>query len=197
MANAKLLLSIIILVFFFKRIRECFFSVGLDGFYCRSDILYAANNGKNVEYPPIIVGIQQVVNQKFIYHLINYVSHVYDRYNVRPIILVIVANSFVSLNFQEHFTTSSKNSMSFRSNLQTMGKRMPLFLTLELVSITVFFTVSNMQVWVRDHTAFLCLVILQVVLLGISTGRFTTNCKVPNSRVSLLAFHVDITRRVW
>ncbi|KAG1441315.1 hypothetical protein G6F56_011539 [Rhizopus delemar] len=99
----------------------------------RSDVVYAANHNKNEEFPPVIIEIQYMVNQEFIYRLINYASNAFDRYKVSPVILVIVTNSFCSAEFQNQFTINENNTCLLEASCKLWAKKC-VFLTPELVS---------------------------------------------------------------
>ncbi|CEP09835.1 hypothetical protein, partial, partial [Parasitella parasitica] len=69
----------------------------------RSDLLYTPKNGAKIDLPPILIEVQNRVDQKFMLRLINYCANVYDRYEVLPVVLVFVVGKFASAKFEEKF----------------------------------------------------------------------------------------------
>ncbi|GAA5814903.1 hypothetical protein MFLAVUS_008406 [Mucor flavus] len=93
----------------------------------RSELVYAST-----QLPPILIEVQDQVNQKFMLSLISYASNVYRRYNELPVVLVIVTKSFYSAKFQEEFTVSADGLL-----LETVCKlwaKKCFFLTADAVS---------------------------------------------------------------
>jgi hypothetical protein len=69
----------------------------------RSDILYIPRDEVTHDLPPILVEVQNHVDQRFMLRLINYCANVYDRYEVLPVVLVFVVEKFSNTTFEESF----------------------------------------------------------------------------------------------
>ncbi|KAI8637001.1 hypothetical protein BD408DRAFT_354547 [Parasitella parasitica] len=69
----------------------------------RSDALYIPRNEVTRDLPPILVEVQNHVDQRFMLRLINYCANVYDRYEVLPVVLVFVVEKFSNTIFEESF----------------------------------------------------------------------------------------------
>ncbi|KAI8085507.1 hypothetical protein BDF21DRAFT_328178, partial [Thamnidium elegans] len=74
----------------------------------RPDMLYTPRAEVTETMPPILIGIQYLVDQDFMLRLIRYASSTYDRYRVFPLVLVIAIKGFSSTTFRREFTVSSK-----------------------------------------------------------------------------------------
>ncbi|PHZ17102.1 uncharacterized protein RHIMIDRAFT_309933 [Rhizopus microsporus ATCC 52813] len=69
----------------------------------RSDALYIPRNGVTHDLPPILIEVQNCIDQLFMIRLINYCAHVYERYEVLPVVLVFVVKKFSNTTFEEKF----------------------------------------------------------------------------------------------
>lgn len=69
----------------------------------RSDAIYIPRNEVTGDLPPILVEVQNHVDQRFMLRLINYCVNVYERYEVLPVVLVFVVEKFSNTIFEESF----------------------------------------------------------------------------------------------
>lgn len=69
----------------------------------RSDVLYVPRNEVTRDLPPVLIEVQNQVDQRFMLRLINYCANVYDRYEVLPVVLVFVVEKFSNTIFEESF----------------------------------------------------------------------------------------------
>ncbi|KAG0862805.1 hypothetical protein G6F16_012265 [Rhizopus arrhizus] len=68
----------------------------------KSDVLYVPTEVNN-DQPPILIEIQNSVDQAFMIRLIQYCTRVYERFQVLPVVLVFVVVKFSSKEFEKKF----------------------------------------------------------------------------------------------
>ncbi|KAI8637098.1 hypothetical protein BD408DRAFT_486451 [Parasitella parasitica] len=68
----------------------------------KSDVLYVPAEVNN-DQPPILIEIQNSVDQAFMIRLIQYCTRVYERFQVLPVVLVFVVVKFSSKEFEQKF----------------------------------------------------------------------------------------------
>ncbi|KAG1446004.1 hypothetical protein G6F55_011725 [Rhizopus delemar] len=73
----------------------------------KSDALYISRLETTDVIPPILIEVQNKVNQDFISRLIRYCTFVYSHYKFLPIVFVIAINGFTSIALEADFDTSS------------------------------------------------------------------------------------------
>lgn len=78
----------------------------------RSDVLYATENS---EMPPVLVEVQNVVDEKFIHRVVRYCEEVFCKYGTPPVVIIIAVND-------------CKNQVANRA---TKNKKTPFFLKLQ------------------------------------------------------------------
>ncbi|KAG1515230.1 hypothetical protein G6F52_009736 [Rhizopus delemar] len=73
----------------------------------KSDALYVSKLEITDATPPILIEVQNKVNQDFISRLIRYSTFVYSRYKLLPIVFVVAINGFTSIALEAEFGTNS------------------------------------------------------------------------------------------
>ncbi|KAG1277496.1 hypothetical protein G6F66_012278 [Rhizopus arrhizus] len=68
----------------------------------KSDVLYVPTEVSD-DQPPILIEIQNSVDQAFMIRLIQYCTRVYERFQVLPVVLVFVVVKFSSKEFEKKF----------------------------------------------------------------------------------------------
>ncbi|KAG2197611.1 hypothetical protein INT47_006674 [Mucor saturninus] len=77
----------------------------------KSDILYVPTEANN-DQPPILIEIQNSVNQAFMIRLIQYCTRVYERFQVFPVVLVFVVEvNFISTKSIENHIKVGMNQL--------------------------------------------------------------------------------------
>lgn len=139
----------------------------------RSDIVYAVKSYE-IKYPPIIIEVQQTVNEQFIHRAISYCLSAYDKYKVNPIVLVFSLNPVPVSTFTKfktcqeypfmlktdasHFAhgfylVSKSNSLGYIKELNNENMNM-------IAVLSIFFcskerSLANVDEWNNRHMVFL------------------------------------------
>lgn len=71
---------------------------------------------------PILIEIQNRIDQDFMSRLIWYCTYVFDRYDDLPVVLVIVAKGFSSISFEQQFDTNSNHTHFLEMNYKCWTK---------------------------------------------------------------------------
>ncbi|KAG2235193.1 hypothetical protein INT48_003537 [Thamnidium elegans] len=82
----------------------------------KSDVLYVPKTDITDASPPILIEIQNRVDQSFMSRLIRNCTYVFDRYNVLPVALVIVVKEFSSVSFEEQFNININHIGHIKEN---------------------------------------------------------------------------------
>jgi hypothetical protein len=65
----------------------------------KSDVIYVSKTEQTEEMPPKLIEIQNRVDLAFIIRLTGCSTYIYERYRVRPIVLVFAAKGISLMNF--------------------------------------------------------------------------------------------------
>jgi hypothetical protein len=74
----------------------------------RSDALYIPKTEVTDDLPPILIEVQNRVDQPFMTRLIHYCTLVYERYEILPVVLVFVVKKFSHTAFEKRFVPKVK-----------------------------------------------------------------------------------------
>lgn len=84
--------------------------------------MYVPKNDVTDDFPPILIEIQNCVNQKFLTRLIRNCTHVYDRYNAFPVVLVFEVKGFSNVLFEQKFDVNPSRKFLLKMQSKCWAK---------------------------------------------------------------------------